>query len=103
MSFQKIMIAIAIILLVLFAMFLFYSLKNSHYNVKFPPRVAQCPNYYGPSSDNKYKCYDNLNLTTTPDCKIADNKTTITERCSWISECKVGWDGLNSTICNKKK
>lgn len=109
MAFRKIMVTLLIILLVLFTIFIVHSVKNSKYGIKFPPRVAQCPDYFEPKKTDDGKiisCYNNLKLgnATKSGC-MSWNPTknqTITEMCDYRSNCNVGWDGLNDRLCNKK-
>ena len=104
MIFHKIMVTILILALVLFTVFIIRSVRDSKSGIKFPPRVAKCPDYYEQTSDNG--CLNKLKLGNynTPKCQSwgPNPNATITDMCDYRNECNIGWDGLNDEVCNRK-
>ena len=44
-NFQKIVLAVAIVIFIILMIFIAAVLYNNKYGVKFPPTVSQCPDY----------------------------------------------------------
>ena len=130
MSFQKNVIMVAIILLIVSLIFIGAMLYNSEYNARFPPVTGTCPDYWvdvgaDPNGNKKgmthciapgHALKDGKTITPpiygygldTPECKskwVLPNdpldKSTTCEYKTWADKCKVSWDGVtNTNICN---
>ena len=64
MAFQKIVLTIAIVLLIICLIIIGVMLYNSKYTAKFPPVTGSCPDYWvnlGPNKD-----HDNKNMCVPP-------------------------------------
>lgn len=107
MSFQKIILIIAGILLVLTLIGFGISLRNKKYKTKFPPVISQCPDYWEFQKDNtganicvnvkdlgKSNCNKRMNFQ---EGKWV-GKDGICNRKDWARNCNIVWDGVtNST------
>lgn len=106
MNFQKIVIIIAIVLLILMLSFIGYGLYKNKSNRKFPPIIGECPDYW---VAKKNECTNPKNLGI---CKGSKNFNTSkfsgdTGDCAkskWAKNCKLTWQGIttNPDICKNK-
>ena len=103
------MLMIFLVLLICYTLFVYYAVSKSIYGIKFPPRVAECPDYFGTGSDDKnvtHECYNNYrlgNFLTNKNCAFWEpSNKSLAAKCRFYKECNVGWDGLNDTVCNVK-
>lgn len=109
MNFQRIVIIIATILLILALTFIGYSLYINKHNMVFPPVTPVCPDYWKAKNN---ECINTLHLGT---CKnTAENNTMNfnvphyqgnTANCNkfkWAKDCNISWDGItnNPKICD---
>ena len=106
MSFQSNVIIIATIILVALLFFIGFSLKKNKIEKKFPPVLAECPDYWDSSDD---KC---LNTHSLGSCNLDEPKdfknniyigdTGECEKYKWANNCNVSWDGITNknNICN---
>jgi hypothetical protein len=120
-NFQKIVLSIAIVMFIIMLIFIAVVLYKSKYNVKFPPTVSQCPDYWidkhdqngsnNLNNDNNQTCTNVKNLGNVSCDKTIDFTTAFwkgaTGACNkykWAKSCDLTWDGItnNSTICNSK-
>ena len=112
MNFQKIILIIASILLILALIIFGISIYNQKYNTKFPPVVAQCPDYWESkqgNSKNSTVCENVKNLGN-PNCEKTINFSTpiysgsqgLCKKKQWANMCNLTWDGItNSSVqCN---
>jgi hypothetical protein len=67
--------------------------------MKYPPEVAECPDYWESTGPNK--CRNTLKVgmcTDTDEMDFNEPKysgpTGITEKCKWANGCGLVWDGL---------
>jgi len=112
MSFQKIVITIAIILLILTLVFIGYALSKSKAEAVWPPMIGDCPDYWIDLSGNGAKCVNTHSLGT---CNIPtageDNSMDFSApvfsgansscaKYTWAKNCGVTWDGLTSGVPN---
>jgi len=105
-SFQKIVLTIAIIMLIILLIFIGLSLKSSSSQV-WPPLVAQCPDYWSmDGSGNNTICRNVQNLGTC-DLKVMNfNQPQFTGSqgtCSkylWANKCGLTWDGITYGVPN---
>ena len=115
MNFQQIVLLIACIVLIGTLILIGVSLKNVNKNVKFPPVVSDCPDFWqNVSQDGKTGLCENVNNLGT----ISDNCSTIPnnmdfnqsqyqgpeglcEKKTWANNCNLTWDGItnNSAVC----
>jgi len=106
MSFQKTILTIAIIILIVMLVVIGVALSKSTYQDTWPPIVGECPDYWVDLSGNGEACYNSKNLGV---CNIGDKGEAGTMNfnqapynsdngnCSkykWASACKVTWDGI---------
>ena len=103
MNFQKIVLVVAIIILIMMLTFIGYALYSHRFARKFPPVTAECPDYWvaknkectNPKNLGKCKGSKNFNSKTyqghTGDCA----------KSTWANNCNVSWQGItnNSDVC----
>lgn len=107
-SFQKIVLIIATIFLILFLLLIGVSLSNSTNDVDWPPVVGNCPDYWVDLSGNGSKCFNSHRLGNCPAyIPTADDKNTMNfnqspftgtngncAKSKWANHCKLSWDGI---------
>jgi hypothetical protein len=98
-TFQKIVSYIAAIILAGTLTVIGFMIYNSKSTMKYPPEVAECPDYWESTGPNK--CRNTLKVgkcTDTDEMDFNEPKysgpTGITEKCKWANECGLIWDGL---------
>lgn len=108
----KIAIVILIILLIVIGLTMYYSAVNA----KFPPVIAECPDYWNVLRDenNKIICknvlkinpnsvseIDSCNKIDPVNFKGTTNDETVCNRFNWATNCNVIWDGItnNNASC----
>tara|TARA_B110000444_G_C18829316_1_gene592225 strand:+ start:1766 stop:2092 length:327 start_codon:yes stop_codon:yes gene_type:complete len=108
MSFQRIVLIIALVILMLALIIIGVMLYNKQYDIKFPPEVGNCPDYY--TSGPKNVCHNTIGVKVkNPNCNSMDfssfssfgNKA-MKKKCGWAKECGVVWDGItnrNPPLC----
>ena len=108
MTFQSNVIIIATIILIGLLIFIGFSLKKNKTKTKFPPVLAECPDYWD-SYDNKCSNIHSLGTCNFDEPKDFTNNIYIgdsgdCEKYKWAKNCGVSWDGItNKTgICNNK-
>ena len=116
MNFQKIVLLIAIVILIVFLAFVGYMLYQNKYTSDYPPTVSDCPDYWLDRSKSDSDgtnissyCYNVKNLGN-PNCeKKMDFSTSfwtssdgLCKKQKWANECKLTWDGVtnNNNACN---
>jgi hypothetical protein len=109
-SFQKIILIVALIILILCLVFIGVTLGYSKNNTQWPPLIPQCPDYWfmDPSSN----CVNIRNLGT---CSPQSGKkhlimnfntpayTGSNGNCAkytWANNCNVSWDGITYGVNN---
>jgi hypothetical protein len=111
-SFQKIILVIAIIGLIILLVIIGMSLSNSNSNIVWPPVVGDCPDYWVDLKGNGESCYNakslgkcNLPMTeqkNTMNFNVspfnADNGTC--SKYTWANNCGVTWDGITYGVDN---
>lgn len=103
LNFQKIIIIIAIILLILALTFIGTAISKEKKNTQYPPVISECPDYWkhdvvnnvcenihklGIEDDNGSK-KDNLPLTIL-------NKLTMCEKFKKSNNLQISWDGITN-------
>jgi hypothetical protein len=96
-TFQQIVLAIAIILLILILVFIGYSLSNSKAEKTWPPKIANCPDYWEDDSidANKVICSNVKNLGAS--CGASKEflpSATLCDKYKWANTCGAQWDGI---------
>jgi hypothetical protein len=100
LTFHKVVLGIAIILLVLILALIGYSLSYST-TVNWPPIVGDCPDYWVDLSGNGEGCYNSRSLGSTTCKKIIDfSDYTDCQKFEWATECNITWDGITSGVLN---
>jgi hypothetical protein len=112
MNFQKTIIVIAIIILIIGLIFVGVSLKTNKENNVWPPIVGDCPDYWIDLSGNGSACFNRQSLgkCNLPRGNIKNTKDFNTStftgqngKCAkytWAKRCGVIWDGITSGITN---
>ena len=100
MNFQKAITIIAILFLILVLLGMWYIFSRGKSDIKFPPVVAQCPDYW--ELNKKNMCINNKNLGN--GCKKFNPKDPKyqgpqgkIEKCKWSKNCGIVWDGITNT------
>lgn len=112
MNFQKSVLVVAIILLIICLVLIGIALYNNKYSTEFPPVVANCPDYWiqKPTTDqNSITCYNIKNLGKSQCEKTMDfsgstwtGNEGLCNKFRWASTCNLTWDGVtnNTDPCN---
>ena len=114
MNFQKIILVIATLVLILLLVLIGFTLSKSKKSEAWPPIVGACPDYWIDLSGNGESCFNSHKLGK---CNLPgdgnDNNNTMnfnqspfntdTGNCSkykWAKNCQVTWDGITSGVSN---
>lgn len=112
MTFQKTVLVIAIVVLVLTLIIIGLVLSKSGQHTNWPPFVGQCPDYWVDLSGNGEACYNSHRLGR---CNIPSNgnkhvmnfnQSPFTDpdgtcaKYKWATSCQVTWDGITSGVKN---
>jgi hypothetical protein len=110
MVFQKLVLTIATILLIVILVIIGISLSNSKVDDNWPPIIGECPDYWVDMSGNGEACFNAHSLGR---CNLPTqgNKNTMNfnqfpftgsnSSCSkynWATACEVTWDGITSGV-----
>ena len=112
MTFQKIVVGIAIVLLIIILIMIGYTISQANKDEEWPPVVGDCPDYWidlegaGAACTNTKslgKCNlpvegedNSMNFSRPP--FTGDNGTCA--KFTWAKGCNVTWDGINSGVSN---
>jgi hypothetical protein len=111
-NFQKIVLLIAVILLIIALIFIGYSLGQAKADETWPPIIGECPDYWVDISGNGAMCVNVNNLGT---CNIPsegnlnsmdfsnsyfNSSDGLCAKYKWANGCDVTWDGITSGIAN---
>jgi hypothetical protein len=104
MDFQKLVLIIGAIVLVIFLFAMWLLIRNAAKKYKFPPITSQCPDYWVNTGANQ--CSNAKNLGTCSE-KVMDFSTTAYQgskgnvaKCKWAKPCGLVWDGItNANLC----
>ena len=75
-----------------------FMIYNSKTSTKYPPEVAECPDYWDSTGPNK--CRNTLKVGKCDADEMDFNEpkysgpTGLAEKCKWANECGLVWDGL---------
>jgi hypothetical protein len=120
MNFQKIVLIIAFIILIVTLVFMYYALKKATNTETWPPVIADCPDYWVDLSGNGAACFNSHNLGT---CNLpsrasdlgpiidknlmnfnqspySDPTNGICSKYTWANNCGVTWDGITYGVPN---
>ena len=111
-SFQKIILIIALIVLLISLLFIGVSIQSSR-NKDWPPMVPSCPDYWvSQGTDKDAKC---INVHDLGVCKAKSGDSHLTmnfnnapyvgsnsncAKYTWANNCKIAWDGLTYGVTN---
>jgi hypothetical protein len=110
-NFQKIVITIAIIMFIVLMCFIAIVLYKGKYDVRFPPIVSQCPDYWIDQQNgsvnidgtNKQKCVNTQNLGNLSCSKEMDftgdhwqGPSGSCNKYKWAKSCDLTWDGITN-------
>lgn len=109
-TFQSIVLSISVVLLIICLIFVGVSLYKNKYNKKFPPIMANCPDYWVDQSDqnNGSKCVNAQNLGNGQCANTMDFSNSVwggtnglCAKSKWAKSCDLTWDGIdnNSAVC----
>ena len=106
LDFKKKLIIFFLILLVIILFIISYTIKNKTNDIKWPPYVANCPDYWLDLSSNGSMCYNKHSLGTCG-VPVSGNDNTIDftrsiytssqgdcNKKKWAERCGVSWDGI---------
>ena len=99
-GFQKVVLIIASVILILALVIIGVLLYNRQYDIKFPPEIGNCPDYYTSGPNNT--CNNNLDLKVkNPNCNIGNfsgytGQGANKKKCQWAKTCGVTWDGITN-------
>ena len=107
--FQKSVIIIAIIVLVIFLFIIGLMLRKTATTQVWPPETPNCPDYWIDLSGNGSKCFNSKNLGTcltsasttmdfTQSPYIGSNGNCA--KYTWANGCGITWDGITTGVAN---
>ena len=102
-TFQKIVMGVALVLLIIVLVFISISIANSKYTKKFPPVVAECPDYWLREKNlcvNKKKlgnanCHSDMDFTNSAQWEGGDG---LCNKQKWAKGCNLVWDGVTNNV-----
>lgn len=99
MAFQKIVMYIALVLLILVLLFIGYMMYRTKQSTDWPPMISECPDYW--SVTDVEVCANDKNLGNcgkTMDFSGADwqGKSGLKKKYDWAQGCKLTWDGITN-------
>ena len=107
-SFQKIVVTIAIVLLILALIAFGIVLYNRRFNEQFPPVTADCPDFWVDNSGTcmnvknlgKDSCSKKVNFNQAP--WTGNNSVCLKQK--WAKACDLTWDGVTNNVraCESK-
>ena len=116
MNFQKIVLTIATVILIIFLLIVGYMLYKNKYSSDFPPNISDCPDYWLDMSGNDLSgndvsayCYNIKNLGSGNCENKMDFSTSfwttsdsLCKKQKWANACNLTWDGVtnNNNACS---
>ena len=111
MNFQRIILIIAVILLILCLILIGMVLVNSKSTQQWPPMVGDCPDYWVDLSGNGANCVNVKNLGS---CNFDNTKPQTMDftqsaftgsnglcaKYKWANSCQLSWDGITYGAAN---
>jgi len=112
-NFQKIVLIVATIILMVILLFIGINLAKMTTNEVWPPIIPQCPDYWEIEGvGDKTKCKNTLKLGTCSassgtDYQLVDFNTpeftgenALCAKYNWASKCNISWDGITYGVEN---
>jgi len=112
-NFQKTVLIIAVIILVVVLIFIGVSLKYMAHNLKWPPMIPECPDYWVMNgSGNSTTCINTKNLGICPPQSGKPHLTMnfndapfvgsngLCNKYNWATKCDISWDGITYGVNN---
>jgi len=102
MTFQNVVLVIALILLIISLVVIGLLIKSATINAKFPPEMGKCPDYFDAKlSNGKLTCSNPLDLgngtCTGPFAPVPGfDKTSNKANCLQATKCGYTWDGITN-------
>ena len=98
MSFQRIVLIIATIILIICLIVLAILMWSSKSELAFPPEIGTCPDYFIMKEHNgKDMCYNEKGLgDDSEDCMWGTFGKTNKDKKEWANSCGVTWDGVTN-------
>ena len=111
MSFQKIILTIAVVGLIVLLVLIGVSMANaSKSGIVWPPVIGTCPDYWLDLKGDGAKCENikNLGNASNTNCKTmdftqsmyTDSETGLCNKYKWATACGVTWDGITYGVDN---
>ena len=106
MNFQKIVLLVAIIILIISLTFVGFSIYNSNHNVEFPPIKSKCPDSWDVSGNlcvntrHLGSCAKGENNTMNFNLPYYKGKEGKCRKYKWAERCGVSWPGITYEACN---
>ncbi len=112
MSFQKLVIGIALVCLFILLIIIGYTMYNAKKTDQWPPVIGDCPDYWIDLEGEGAACFNSKSLGT---CNVPTDGDKNTMNFSqapytgsdgdcakylWAKGCNVTWDGINSGVSN---
>ncbi len=101
MNFQRIVLYVATVLLILTLTFLGYLMYQAKSNVQFPPEISECPDYW--KVTGLMQCHNIQNLgngtcEATKDFSGPEwqGETGMKNKKEWANSCGIVWDGITN-------
>jgi len=104
MSFQNIIVGVAILILIISLIVIGILIRRNKSNVKYPPIVSECPDYFEIVGPNKCKntqklgkCKKNGTVTETYDFSSGrfSGPSGQKNKCRLAAFCDITWDGID--------
>ena len=113
MSFQQLVLLVAVIILVIVFIFIGIALYKARHSVVYPPVIGSCPDYWEEEEHNGVNvCVNKMGLPSLS-CKSPMNFSVppfngpdgACRKAKWARDCNLTWDGIttNPYICDKQK
>jgi hypothetical protein len=111
-SFQKTVLIIALIILIIALLFIGISIKQAN-KQQWPPIIGDCPDYWMDVSGNGTQCVNVKDLGTCQPATTGTKHTTmdfttsaftgsngLCSKYTWANKCGVSWDGITYGVAN---
>ena len=100
--FQRIVLTVAIIILIITLAIMGILMFNHQSSVQWPPEVSTCPDYFTATSKNVCQNTEKIKVSNT-NCNTGNfsgagyrGKAGDKRKCQWAKECGVSWDGIST-------
>lgn len=113
MNFQKTVVIVAVVVLLVSVIFLGVTLYKEKHSAEYPPVTSSCPDYWENNSyDSVSKCFNTKNLGNDSCAKTMDFSLShwsgndgLCNKSKWAKECEMTWDGItnNPKLCSDEE